>query len=492
MGVVYRVEHVRIAKLMAMKLLHGALARDKDVVKRFKREAEAVSKLDHPNTVQVFDFGQSEGMIFLVMEYLSGRDLGQMIKDEGPLSFDRAARIAAQVAGSVAQAHERGIIHRDLKPENIMVLEGRGISDYVKVLDFGLAKLREDEMQGEKSITRAGSILGTPYYMAPEHIRGEEVDARSDVYAMGALIYKTITGVPPFWATTPVGVLTMHLTEDLVPPSERPGREDLPEDADRITRRRCRIRGTASRAWSSSGQSSSRTRDGRQGRGPRVLAPPARERPAAADRVGETARDRDARRHRRLRAALAASKPARLGARALDLRERDRRGRLGALRARRAGAAQRGARAERRDRQRELAPGGQSAERVPRPPARRAAQRRGLLRDRRRERRAPHGAHRATAIPNRTRVRGVPMQIRARCSRPTAWIGQPRWSNLIEGMQLRSAQLESGACRPRTSRMLTDPRSRSRRRKPTSAVNDCPAAERIRTGTARGYGLGRR
>jgi serine/threonine protein kinase len=234
MGVVYRVEHVRIAKLMAMKLLHGALARDKDVVKRFKREAEAVSKLDHPNTVQVFDFGQSEGMMFLVMEYLSGRDLGQIIKEDGPLAFDRAARIAAQVAGSVAQAHERGIVHRDLKPENVMVLDGRTITDFVKVLDFGLAKLREEEVQGEKSITRAGSILGTPYYMAPEHIRGEEVDARSDVYAMGALLYKAITGVPPFWASTPVGVLTMHLTEDVEPPSSRAPKLDLPEDADRI------------------------------------------------------------------------------------------------------------------------------------------------------------------------------------------------------------------------------------------------------------------
>ncbi len=231
MGVVYRVEHVRIGKLMAMKLLHGALARDKDVVKRFKREAEAVSKLDHPNTVQVFDFGQSEGMMYLVMEYLSGRDLGQLIKEEGALSFDRVARIAAQVCGSVAQAHDRGIVHRDLKPENIMVVEGGAVADFVKVLDFGLAKLRESE-ENEKSITRAGSILGTPYYMAPEHIRGEAVDARSDVYAVGALIYKAITGVPPFWASSPVGVLTMHLTEDVIPPSEKaPG---IPPDADRI------------------------------------------------------------------------------------------------------------------------------------------------------------------------------------------------------------------------------------------------------------------
>ncbi len=233
MGVVYRVEHVRIGKLMAMKLLHGALALDKDTIKRFKREAEAVSKLDHPNIVQVFDFGRSDGMMFLVMEYLSGRDLGQVLKEQGPLPFERVARIAAQICGSVAQAHERGIVHRDLKPENVMVLEGRAFPDFVKVLDFGLAKLRDTE-DAERSITRAGSILGTPYYMAPEHIRGEGVDARSDVYAVGALIYKAITGVPPFWANSPVGVLTMHLTEDVIPPSERAPKRNIPLDVDRI------------------------------------------------------------------------------------------------------------------------------------------------------------------------------------------------------------------------------------------------------------------
>lgn len=236
MGVVYRVEHVRIGKVMAMKLLHGALARDKDLVKRFKREGEAVSKLDHPNTVQVFDFGQSEGMMFLVMEYLSGRDLGEIITEEGALPFERVARIATQVCGSVAQAHQRGIVHRDLKPENVMVLDAHPVPDFVKVLDFGLAKLRETG-DAEKSITRAGSILGTPYYMAPEHIRGEGVDARSDVYAMGALIYKAITGVPPFWAPSPVGVLTQHLTEKVVPPSARNRANAIPPEADRIVLR---------------------------------------------------------------------------------------------------------------------------------------------------------------------------------------------------------------------------------------------------------------
>ena len=154
MGVVYRVEHVRIGKVMAMKLLHGALARDKHVVKRFKREAEAVSRLDHPNTVQVFDFGQSDGMMYLVMEFLSGRDLGLLIKERGAIPFDNVARMATQIAASAAQAHDLGIIHRDLKPENIMVLEDRVLEDYVKVLDFGLAKLREDQRRGSEHHAR--------------------------------------------------------------------------------------------------------------------------------------------------------------------------------------------------------------------------------------------------------------------------------------------------------------------------------------------------
>lgn len=228
MGVVYRVEHVRIGKMMAMKLLHGELARDKDVVKRFRREADAVSKLDHRNTVQVFDFGRSEGLMYLVMELLGGKDLGVIVEIERALPFERVARIAAQIAGSVAQAHARGIVHRDLKPENVRILSDATDPDFVKVMDFGLAKLRENEEASSASITRAGLIVGTPYYMAPEQIRGEATDPRSDVYALGALMYKCLAGVPPFWAPTPVGVLTKHLTDAVVPPSVKTIRPDIP------------------------------------------------------------------------------------------------------------------------------------------------------------------------------------------------------------------------------------------------------------------------
>ncbi|AKF07941.1 serine/threonine-protein kinase [Sandaracinus amylolyticus] len=238
MGVVYRVEHVRIGKLMAMKLLHGELSREKDVMRRFRREAEAASKLDHPSTVQVFDFGHADGLTYLVMELLGGKDLGAIVEHEGPLPFARVARIAAQIAGSVAQAHARGIVHRDLKPENVRVLHHEaGEGELVKVMDFGLAKLREHDDAAGASITRAGLIVGTPYYMAPEQIRGDGAEPRSDVYALGALMYKCLTGVPPFYAPTPVGVLTKHLTEPVVPPSARGPRRDLPPEADAIVLR---------------------------------------------------------------------------------------------------------------------------------------------------------------------------------------------------------------------------------------------------------------
>lgn len=235
MGVVYRVEHIHIGKSMAMKLLHGALANDRSTVRRFEREADAASRLSHPNTVQVFDFGRSEGMLYMVMELLDGHDLGALVRMEGPLPFERAARLLAQVCASVAEAHDAGIVHRDLKPENIMVLSGVGGLELAKVLDFGLAKVR-DLGAAEMSLTQAGAIMGTPYYMAPEQIRGKDVGPAGDVYALGASLYKVCTGVPPFTAQTPIAVLSMHLNEPLTLPSARVREEkiELPPAADAI------------------------------------------------------------------------------------------------------------------------------------------------------------------------------------------------------------------------------------------------------------------
>lgn len=219
MGVVYRVEHARIGKLMALKLLTGELGRDPEIVARFKREALMVSKLSHPNTVQVFDFGVSEGLTYLAMEYLRGDDLGHIVRREGPLDPERCAKIIIQVCSSLGEAHGLGIVHRDLKPENIFILSGHSDSDVVKVLDFGLAKLRESPELGE--VTSRGAIVGTPYYMSPEQIRGEAADPRSDIYSLGALMYATLTGEPVFDAPRPMGVLTKHLTDLPVSPSSR-------------------------------------------------------------------------------------------------------------------------------------------------------------------------------------------------------------------------------------------------------------------------------
>lgn len=218
MGVVYKVEHVRIGKLLAMKLLTGELSRSAEMVRRFKREALTVSKLASPSTVQVFDFGVSDGLTYLVMELVHGESLGRVLARGGPIPGARVAKIVIQVASSLAEAHKKGIVHRDVKPENIMLLSAFDGADIAKVLDFGLAKLRESE--GHADITNHGTILGTPYYMAPEQIRGDEVDARTDVYGVGVLMYRLLTGLHPF-VGKPMKVLSKHLTEAPVPPHVR-------------------------------------------------------------------------------------------------------------------------------------------------------------------------------------------------------------------------------------------------------------------------------
>jgi hypothetical protein len=223
MGVVYKCEHTRMGKLMAIKLLHGDLARDVEIQRRFRREAQAASRLSHPNTVSIFDFGTSDGLMYLVMEFVPGDDLGKLLRGAGHIPPTRAAALAAQACGSLAEAHDKGIVHRDLKPENLLVARFRDGRDVVKLLDFGLAKLREGEDRNE--VTSSGALVGTPYYMAPEIIRAHAVDHRADIYALGAVIYRAVTGVAPFGGSSPVAVLTKHLTDELVLPSRR--RDDL-------------------------------------------------------------------------------------------------------------------------------------------------------------------------------------------------------------------------------------------------------------------------
>jgi serine/threonine-protein kinase len=214
MGAVYKVEHVRIGKILALKVLRPDLQRDKRVVSRFHQEARLVSKLSHPNTIQVFDFGELEdGSLYIAMEYLAGRDLAWTLRAHGPMDEERAVHIGIQVLSSLAEAHEHGIVHRDVKPANVMVVKGkRGTrQELVKVLDFGIAKLNEGE--GRKHITGVTDFVGTPAYMSPEQASGEELDARSDLYSVGAMLFELVTGRGPFLGPNPMAIVNQHLTE---------------------------------------------------------------------------------------------------------------------------------------------------------------------------------------------------------------------------------------------------------------------------------------
>jgi hypothetical protein len=236
MGVVYRVEHLHLGKTAAMKVLAPETAAKTEMVRRFRLEAQAVSKLNHPNIVQTFDFGQTDGALYLVMEYIKGDDLASLLRRDGPWPFARAARFFAQVCSGLTEAHEAGIVHRDLKPENLMVVRRRDGVEHAKVLDFGLAKLRERGAT-ERAISSGGQVIGTPYYMAPEQVRGEDLDSRADIYSLGATLYRVLTGEPPFDAPSPMSVLSKHLTDDVVPPRDRAPTRALPPDADRIVLR---------------------------------------------------------------------------------------------------------------------------------------------------------------------------------------------------------------------------------------------------------------
>jgi serine/threonine protein kinase len=238
MGVVYRVEHLHLGKMAAMKVLSPETATKPEMLRRFRTEAQAISKLNHPNIVQTFDFGQSDGALYLVMEYVGGDDLSALLRRDGPWTFTRAARLFAQVCSGLTEAHEAGIVHRDLKPENLMVVRRRDGSEHVKVLDFGLAKLRErgNDPQ-DAAVSSGGQVLGTPYYMAPEQVRGEPLDARADLYSVGATLYRVLTGEPPFDAPSPISVLAKHLTEEVIPPRARRPDRALPPEADRIVLR---------------------------------------------------------------------------------------------------------------------------------------------------------------------------------------------------------------------------------------------------------------
>jgi serine/threonine-protein kinase len=233
MGTVYRALHTLMDKPVAIKVLRAELSSDAEAVARFHREARSASRLDHDHCIRVTDFGQSDdGLLFLVMELLDGESLGTALR-RGPFAPTRAAAIGLAVAEALAHAHEAGIIHRDLKPDNVFLARRSRGREIVKVLDFGLAKLASDSALGP-SITRDGTVFGTPEYMAPEQAEGEKLDGRTDIYSLGVILYQMLTGDVPFRAASFVALLTKQVGERPVPPRERSPEADIPVELEAI------------------------------------------------------------------------------------------------------------------------------------------------------------------------------------------------------------------------------------------------------------------
>lgn len=215
MGCVYRAEHTAIRRPLAIKLLHPEVEGIDGVTARFQREAFAIGRVDHPNCVNVSDFGRLEdGTFYMVLEVLDGVALFELLEKERRLDWRRALHIARHVLSALGHAHDRGIVHRDVKPENVILVEQSGDPDFAKILDFGIAKLFDDAQAeaGSPTLTRLGVTIGTPTYIAPEQAFGQPVDARADLYSLSVMLFEMITGLPPFDSDEVLALLTMHAT----------------------------------------------------------------------------------------------------------------------------------------------------------------------------------------------------------------------------------------------------------------------------------------
>jgi len=220
MGEVYRATQINLDRTVAVKLMRGDFSADEQMAERFKREALAVGRLNHPNITTVYDYGIEPSLgAYLVMEFLTGRTLHEELKALGRIEPDRAVKIIKQACAAVNAAHVEGIIHRDLKPDNIFLLDESEDEPRIKILDFGIAKFYGEGDTEGLTLTAAGTVIGTPIYMSPEQCRGENLDPKSDVYSLGCVLFEMLTGRPPFTGPNISALIVQHATEAPPPPS---------------------------------------------------------------------------------------------------------------------------------------------------------------------------------------------------------------------------------------------------------------------------------
>ena len=239
MGAVYKALQPEMNRMVGVKILHPKLANRKDLVSRFRREARALSQLTHPNTVKVFLYGElDDGSLYIIMEYLEGKNLNQTVRGEGPFALERGLGVLILACGALEEAHKAGIIHRDLKPENIFLVNTAGLKDFPKLLDFGLAKVGERQMSpGSVILTQEGMVFGTPEFMSPEQAQGKTLTPASDVYSLAVILYEVLTGKLPFDAKSAMDYIQLHVTGKPIPISQRIPGKTFPPLLDAIMER---------------------------------------------------------------------------------------------------------------------------------------------------------------------------------------------------------------------------------------------------------------
>ncbi|MEM7437877.1 MAG: serine/threonine-protein kinase, partial [Myxococcota bacterium] len=244
MGCVYLAVHVSIQRACALKLLHPEVGEVEEVIKRFEREAFAIGRMDHPNCVKVSDFGKLDGgTLYMVLELLDGVLLFDLLERQGQLGWRRALHIARHVLSALEYAHAAGIVHRDIKPENVILVEQDDDQDFAKIVDFGIAKLMEEDvtpegdtlmMVNDAKLTQQGVTIGTPTYIAPEQAYGLAIDGRADLYALSVMLYEMIAGEPPFDADDVGALLRMHISAKVLPFAEVAPFVEVPKEVERL------------------------------------------------------------------------------------------------------------------------------------------------------------------------------------------------------------------------------------------------------------------